>query len=123
MIDLDSFKQVNDICGHSMGDQILRAFSSKLRAKLRKDDFCCRWGGDEFLLFLSVGQQKSEWITRDYTGCQLRNAQDTNFVIEQQSIPLSFSFGIAHYLEHSRKLDSLLEIADKEMLKTKKTVS
>lgn len=63
MIDLDNFKQINDIYGHSVGDQTLRAFALKLKAKLRKNDFCCRWGGDEFLLLLAESENEEEWLT------------------------------------------------------------
>lgn len=49
-IDLDHFKAVNDQHGHLCGDEILRQFAVLLRGSTRANDFCCRWGGEEFLL-------------------------------------------------------------------------
>ena len=51
MIDLDSFKPVNDIYGHAMGDKVLMSFSDILRASVRPDDVLGRVGGDEFIAF------------------------------------------------------------------------
>jgi diguanylate cyclase (GGDEF)-like protein len=51
-IDLDQFKIVNDSCGHSAGDQLLRQLSHVLQTALRKDDLLARLGGDEFGVLL-----------------------------------------------------------------------
>ncbi len=52
ILDLDDFKQVNDLNGHLVGDAVLRKVAETLRASLRKSDVVFRWGGEEFLLFL-----------------------------------------------------------------------
>ncbi len=48
--DLDDFKEINDVHGHEIGDQCLKAFAAALRASFRPDDFIVRYGGDEFLV-------------------------------------------------------------------------
>ena len=53
LIDLDSFKAVNDACGHAAGDQLLKQLSEFLLPKIRRSDFFGRLGGDEFGIFLS----------------------------------------------------------------------
>jgi diguanylate cyclase (GGDEF)-like protein len=55
LIDLDRFKQINDVLGHAVGDAVLQSFSDCLRATVRHDDWCARLGGDEFLLVLRGG--------------------------------------------------------------------
>ncbi|MDH4263811.1 MAG: GGDEF domain-containing protein [Spirochaetia bacterium] len=52
MIDLDNFKMVNDIQGHSAGDKLLQEISSLLRLHTRSADIIARWGGEEFVLLL-----------------------------------------------------------------------
>lgn len=51
-IDLDDFKQVNDLYGHEEGDQILRRFAARLQQGLRTSDIVIRWGGEEFVAIL-----------------------------------------------------------------------
>jgi len=55
LFDLDRFKAVNDRWGHQWGDQVLKTFAARLRAKVRVRDVVCRWGGDEFLVIMECG--------------------------------------------------------------------
>jgi len=50
--DLDDFKEVNDLHGHAVGDDVLREFAAVLRGTLRESDVAGRWGGEEFVLLL-----------------------------------------------------------------------
>ena len=50
--DVDKFKQINDTQGHIVGDQVLQKVADALRASIRKSDFPCRYGGDEFCIIL-----------------------------------------------------------------------
>lgn len=52
MLDLDNFKQVNDIYGHDQGDKVLRMFGKLAMESFRKEDTVCRMGGDEFIIFV-----------------------------------------------------------------------
>jgi diguanylate cyclase (GGDEF)-like protein len=54
ILDLDHFKQINDVYGHAVGDQVLRQTGETAVASLRQDDFVARIGGDEFGLLLAV---------------------------------------------------------------------
>ncbi len=51
LMDLDEFKQINDVYGHAAGDEVLKAVSNCLQASFRKDDIVVRLGGDEFVVF------------------------------------------------------------------------
>ena len=52
LVDLDHFKQVNDIHGHDRGDEVLAAVGVALRSVLRESDFVGRYGGEEFVIML-----------------------------------------------------------------------
>jgi diguanylate cyclase (GGDEF)-like protein len=52
MLDIDHFKQVNDLYGHDSGDRVLIEVSKAMQKALREYDLCGRWGGEEFLILL-----------------------------------------------------------------------
>ncbi|MBN2676935.1 MAG: diguanylate cyclase [Anaerolineaceae bacterium] len=62
MMDIDNFKQVNDMYGHDAGDLVLRMVAATLQHNLRKTDVLGRWGGEEFLVIL-YGLVSAEWMT------------------------------------------------------------
>ena len=59
MIDVDDFKKVNDTHGQQVGDQVLREVTTRLQSRLRNSDIIGRYGGEEFLLFLSDVNEKT----------------------------------------------------------------
>ncbi|GEM_PF-884316 len=52
LLDVDAFKQVNDVHGHTVGDEVLQALSTLIQEHIRQADLLIRWGGEEFLLVL-----------------------------------------------------------------------
>ena len=53
LLDIDHFKHVNDTYGHESGDQILTTIAQCIQANVREQDFCLRWGGEEFVILLN----------------------------------------------------------------------
>ena len=52
MVDIDHFKQVNDTHGHLAGDDVIHAVAQVLKGQVREDDIVCRFGGEEFVIFV-----------------------------------------------------------------------
>lgn len=59
IIDVDDFKEVNDVGGHATGDQVLVAIARHLQHEFRSDDIIIRWGGDEFMVYLIGATQET----------------------------------------------------------------
>ena len=93
MIDLDSFKLVNDIYGHNMGDRILIRFAEIIRSAIRSTDLAGRMGGDEFIAFCKhvteeeVIAEKTRYINEEL----VKSAKE--YMGEDMSIPLGASIG------------------------------
>ena len=58
LCDIDHFKKVNDIHGHSAGDDVLREFGRRLRENIRPMDLACRYGGEEFVVIMPETTQE-----------------------------------------------------------------
>ena len=58
MLDIDHFKKVNDTFGHLAGDDVLRHLSALMQNTSRKEDFCFRYGGEEFVILTNVEREE-----------------------------------------------------------------
>ncbi len=119
ILDLDSFKLVNDLFGHDMGDRILQSFSNIIRNNTRVTDVISRIGGDEFLgFFENVVTETAVSSLSERLNNQLSD-EAANLMGESNGIPLGISIGAVVIPEHGREFDSLFALADHELQKVK----
>jgi diguanylate cyclase (GGDEF)-like protein len=114
-IDLDNFKQINDIQGHKAGDQLLVSVSRILQSKIRPYDTLARWGGDEFVVLIpdltnpqqarSIGEKLMAAVTEGQT--------------TDQHLHTTLSMGIALYPNDATSTEALLIQADKALYHAK----
>jgi len=120
MVDLDSFKLVNDLYGHDMGDRVLKGFADILCSNTEARDIRCRIGGDEFLLFLrgitdeKVLYELSHRVNRQIVDMAHR------LMGEDMQIPLGVSFGAVFVPVHGSKYEDLSQKADRALYNVKK---
>lgn len=120
MIDLDSFKLVNDIYGHEMGDNVLIAFSEIIKDTVPEGSRNGRIGGDEFVSF-AVGvnnEAKVADITAKINADLVRRAKE--LMGDDMSIPLGASIGGIFVPRYGNEYNSLLKLADKSLYNVKK---
>ncbi len=116
-IDLDRFKEVNDTLGHSVGDALLCAVSTRLTQHLRSGDLLARLGGDEFVCVLENLQAPFEasLVAEKLIACVIEPV-----VLNGHHIEISASIGISVYPADGTSPDDLLRAADTAMYQAKK---
>jgi diguanylate cyclase (GGDEF)-like protein len=117
-IDLDEFKQVNDIYGHKVGDLFLQEVAVRMKRQLRSHDMLARLGGDEFAVLLAVVRSRADV---EEVAQRLEHSLDEPFVADGYSLHGSASVGIAIYPEDATTKDALLSCADAAMYVAKYT--
>jgi diguanylate cyclase (GGDEF)-like protein len=115
-IDLDKFKQINDCCGHHVGDRFLQEVAERMKGQLRSHDLLARLGGDEFAALIPMVRNRAEV---EEIAQRLEHCLDDPFVIDGYSIHGAASLGIALYPEDGATKDTLLKTADAAMYATK----
>jgi diguanylate cyclase (GGDEF)-like protein/PAS domain S-box-containing protein len=115
-LDLDRFKNINDSFGHSVGDMLLKAVSTRLQNCLRAGDTLSRFGGDEFVLLLPEvdGPTDVEKVAQ-----KIIDTVQLPFDLENQKIFISVSIGIAFFPEFGGSPDELIKHADTAMYQAK----
>ncbi len=115
-IDLDGFKSINDILGHSAGDAMLKTISFRLKECVRESDIISRQGGDEFLVVLS-DIKENKFIAS--TAEKILTELEKPFDLSGNTFSLSGSIGVALYPDHGNTFETLLQSADTAMYKAK----
>jgi diguanylate cyclase (GGDEF)-like protein len=111
-VDLDLFKQVNDLYGHQIGDLYLREVSLRMKRQLRTGDMLARLGGDEFAALVPTVRNRAEV---EEIALRLEHCFDDPFLVDGSILQGSASVGIAIYPENGVTKDSLLNAADAAM--------
>jgi two-component system, cell cycle response regulator len=93
LVDVDSFKAVNDRHGHAAGDAVLRAIAARLVDGLREEDLAARWGGEEFLLVLPDTDDAGIVCER----LRAAVAAAPALADDGTTVPVTASFGWAHW--------------------------
>lgn len=115
-IDIDQFKTINDSLGHTMGDELLRVFATRIKQSVHKDSKVYRFGGDEFIIIL-----------RQFNGINHLKKRLTE-IMQQVTIPIqledrqlfnSISMGASLYPDHGINYETLIKNADMAMYKAK----
>ena len=117
LMDLDSFKEINDVHGHQVGDHVLEQVAQRLLKALRESDTIARIGGDEFVALLPGVDLEGAIRCAD----KISKALEAKFVITGLILNTSISIGIALWPEHGEDIESLLRCADRAMYKAKQT--
>lgn len=90
IIDVDHFKIFNDTWGHTCGDDVLASVGDHLKQLFWKDDILCRWGGDEFLLYLAGAAKRMDRIQEKYEALRKRMRE---YQYEGEHLPVTLSVG------------------------------
>ncbi len=108
-LDLDRFKVVNDTCGHTAGDNMLREIASLIREAVRDSDTVGRIGGDEFALLLTgCPLEKARQIADDV----VRSVNDFRFVWKDKIFNVGVSIGLVEIGRGGGALEDIMSSAD-----------
>jgi diguanylate cyclase (GGDEF)-like protein/PAS domain S-box-containing protein len=108
VMDLDRFKEVNDTLGHHAGDELLRQVARRMQSTLRAGDTVARMGGDEFAILLPG----SDVNAAQTVAAKLLHGLAAPFHIEERTLEIGASVGIALFPEHGTDAEALLRRAD-----------
>jgi diguanylate cyclase (GGDEF)-like protein len=117
MLDIDYFKNINDLYGHLVGDRVLIGLASRLLQELRQIDLVGRYGGDEFVALLPETD-----LTNAVSVAERLRKVAAGVIIPSASAPvkISLSAGVATLNPESKDLNSLLHHADQALYEAKR---
>lgn len=115
MIDIDHFKRINDTHGHLVGDAVLEATAGIIGHMARKDDLVCRFGGEEFVVFLrdageGAGHEVAERMRARIAGAALR--------VHGTDVPVTASMGLSVHVP-GEEFNETIRRADEALYRAK----
>jgi two-component system cell cycle response regulator len=117
MVDIDFFKEVNDLLGHEAGDEVLRQLSERLNHAVREIDVVARYGGEEFLLILPSTNFTGALAVADRVW---RAVGSEPFVVNEYPKKITISLGVAVFPSRDIKTkDDLIRASDRALYQSK----
>jgi diguanylate cyclase (GGDEF)-like protein/PAS domain S-box-containing protein len=118
MLDIDHFKEYNDILGHAGGDALLHELGGMLNKSIRGGDIVSRYGGEEFLVVLpdatlEITRKRAEELRQAAKGLQV-------YYLDKPPWKITLSLGVAAFPEHGRTIEEILKSADTALYRAKK---
>lgn len=116
IMDLDHFKQVNDIHGHDAGDEVLKIVSSRIRSVIRNKDILIRYGGEEFLLLVA---DKEPEVSMALAHRIRETVKASPIDLESYQLDVTISMGLNPLPGHSKNFEQAVKVADLGLYKAK----
>ena len=117
LVDLDRFKEVNDTLGHHYGDVLLRDLGPRLASAIGEDGLVARLGGDEFAILPASGSSGPAAV--EVTVSQLCTTINQPFTVDELSLEVGASIGVARFPDDGSDSHALLRCADIAMYAAK----
>jgi two-component system, cell cycle response regulator len=118
MVDLDYFKQINDVYGHPAGDSVLKFVAEMLIDNSRASDTVCRYGGEEFCILMPETDESNAALWAERTRERLMALR---IPTGEETLRITGSFGIAQCSDDSVDPEDLIKQADKALLCAKRS--
>jgi diguanylate cyclase (GGDEF)-like protein len=116
MLDLDHFKQINDMHGHQFGDLVLKAVASRMRASIREYDLLGRVGGEEFFIVSPEAEVEETLRIAERIRELIRGEAISD---GKREVTVTISAGVTMLKEHDRDIDVLFSRADTALYSAK----
>lgn len=117
ILDVDFFKQFNDIYGHKVGDLFLIELANLLTKSIRKGDIVCRYGGEEFLIILPDAPGSNAIELAEVI--RARVDRELRIVHNEEWLPITISLGTAAYPDNGNSPEQVMKAADDALYKAK----
>lgn len=118
MLDLDRFKEVNDLYGHEAGNIVLRKVATIVSGCIREVDTACRYGGEEFTIILPETRASSARMVAERIR---RETEETAIDLDGQGVVnITVSIGTSSCPQDGRDMEELIRLADESMYKAKR---
>lgn len=118
MLDIDHFKAVNDNYGHSVGDIVIKRLAKTVLSSLRSGDLACRYGGEEFCLYLKDTSAEAAHTIAERIRSEVEKL-DFSDDPATKNMKITSSFGIADHLDNAQSLTEMIELADQALYYSK----
>ncbi|MDG9669619.1 diguanylate cyclase [Hahella sp. CR1] len=111
-LDIDHFKSINDTYGHGVGDELLKAFSQRVKSTIRESDTLARLGGDEFVI---ISEDVATLADAEQIAQKIVSSMKADFQLSEMEIKVGTSIGVIHSPSSDASLDAIVRMADEAL--------